>query len=77
MADRLKSFNKDQMAFLQRYFTPMNALFKMADSKEFTALFGNMTLGQVVDTFRDNLRAENAELKEEVQRWEGEGGSPN
>jgi hypothetical protein len=45
--------------------------------QEFTTLFGSMTLGQVLDTFRDNLRAENAELKEEVQRWESEGGSPN
>lgn len=77
MAAHLKSFTKDQMAFLQRYFTPMNALFKMADSKEFAALFGDMTPGQVLDAFRAKLRADNAELKEEVQRWEGEGGSPN
>ena len=77
MAAPLKSFSKDQMAFLQRYFTPMNALFNMADSKEFAALFGKMTPGQVLDAFRANLRSENTELKEEVQRWESEGGSPN
>jgi hypothetical protein len=66
-----KLLNDAQMEFLHKNSELLEALYELADSEEFEALFGDMSLGSVIDSRDFTIADENAGWSGDLrQRYE-------
>jgi hypothetical protein len=74
MNAQLKHLSDDQLEFLHENNELFDALYELAASEKFQALFGDMSLGEVIDsqeyTLADENSYSNADLRQRYEEYQ-------